>query len=535
MTETVQENAAAIPVTAEPEQMADNLAELAQFQQTKQDVEAAKLELAKIRQQIGSIAEECEEQKQKIDELNNKREDLEGIVAHLEIIKSSAEENTRSIASAQEEASEYKEYIEAVATQAKSVHGNLDEVTQKITAAESKAQENISNLQQQLDAITQDKEKLSLEIDALKQERDALKAPIEEIKQFRAEVESSKNAIANDVTAISQTKQQFEELKTNFQSQHAELASRQGEVVGKIGEISGIYDRMVQQQSILFDDKDEEGVLKKAVVHQINDANTASMNMLAEIKKDKEFSRQSLSEFAKKVSADIETLKTSHTTDLNSLIQNSAEEIKELKTELEKKILDLLPNAGAAGLSSAYVDAKSKYAPIKFVYTGNDKEFASFDYWLRFGMYVMRTALVPMVFYAMFLTPLLFVGYEFYGLFQSLRDKPEAFHPDVWMFRVLLPMPAFAISLFGFASIRLYRRLYEEYNHKQRVMELYYSFKKEVDGLADTELQKSLLLMMIKAVDGKPSFVMNRYDQGIELVPKLSFSGLISSIFGKKE
>lgn len=73
------------------------------------------------------------------------------------------------------------------------------------------------------------------------------------------------------------------------------------------------------------------------------------------------------------------------------------------------------------------------------------------------------------------------IAYNFYDLFNAFKEAPKEFNMDFWLFRSSLSIPMAAISLFGWSSIRLYRRLYEEYNHKQRVMQLYHSFKEQID------------------------------------------------------
>ena len=83
------------------------------------------------------------------------------------------------------------------------------------------------------------------------------------------------------------------------------------------------------------------------------------------------------------------------------------------------------------------------------------------------------------------------------------------------LLRFLVSTPLVAISLFGWSSIRLQRRLYEEYNHKQRVMHLYVSFTDEVEKVGTGAHKKELLTIMLKTVADKPTLAMNEKDKSV--------------------
>jgi hypothetical protein len=82
-------------------------------------------------------------------------------------------------------------------------------------------------------------------------------------------------------------------------------------------------------------------------------------------------------------------------------------------------------------------------------------------------------------------------------------EKIAALDLKIVTLRVLIAIPLATISAFGFASLALYRRLYEEYNHKQRVMELYGSFRKEIGENGTAEQKTQLLTIMLDAVADK--------------------------------
>lgn len=192
----------------------------------------------------------------------------------------------------------------------------------------------------------------------------------------------------------------------------------------------------------------------------------------------------------------------SEVSNLQSLQMQIVEENKELRDTLEKKILDLLPSAGAAGLAGSFHDAKQRYCKIA----------------------------ATIFYYAIFIAPLLCISFMYYQLL--IAGHSDITDTTVLASKLLITVPLGLISWFGLSSIRLNRRLYEEYNHKQRVMELYLSFKKEIDLHGSDDQRQNLLTIMLGAVEDKPSLAMNRYDKGIEEITPLA---TLMSITKKKD
>lgn len=520
------------------DQPENGLGEIARLQQIKQEIEAASQELVEIRKHAQSMASDCTELKTQIEALRVERDTLQSLVTGLSEIKAAADTSKTAISNIEREALEYKESIQRSVGEVMSSKETIDSVAQKISASQSKVDQNILSVSLQTQNVATEQETLNAEIQVLRQERDLLQTLIGEITQFRTAVEENKNSVIADVQAISQTKQQFEEMRTQAQTTRDDLTNKQGEVAGKITEINTAYDRVTQQQAALFDDKtNESGTTVRSIINQIHDANLAIKNTLDETKRDGDATRSSLDELKLTTKADIENTKSEFGSDLQTLIQKSTREVQSLRAALENEIRSLLPGAGAAGLSSAYVDAKARYAPGKFEYTGKKDEKS---FWIKKSAcwlwHALKSSAPPLVFYGMFLGPLVFIATYFYDLFNVLKDRPQEFNKDMWLFRGLFSLPLVTISLFGWSSIRLYRRLYEEYNHKQRVMQLYHSFKKEIEQYGTEEHQKALLGVMLTAVGDKPSLAMHRYDKGIEdLWPNLSLGGFLANLLRSKK
>lgn len=104
----------------------------------------------------------------------------------------------------------------------------------------------------------------------------------------------------------------------------------------------------------------------------------------------------------------------------------------------------------------------------------------------------------------MFVIPLGFIILESVRLLYLLEgDTKFTVTYQMLIVRFLIVLPLATLSGFGFASLQNYRKLYEAYNHKQRVMELYGSFSEEIKANGDDEQKKALLTIMLNTVASK--------------------------------
>ena len=188
--------------------------------------------------------------------------------------------------------------------------------------------------------------------------------------------------------------------------------------------------------------------------------------------------------------------------------------IKHIKTEIR----DLLPGAGAAGLSKTYFEAKKRYGVLSVNEMvggiSNNK------------MHLTTTGFKTLLFYSMFIVPLVAIVLMFYDIVLN-SDDYEKLGNLVYSFlliRVFIAAPLAGISWFGLYSIRVNRQLYEEYNHKQRVMELYHSFSDVLEEYNAEEYAKNLLGIMMETVNAKPSLDLRKdkikKEKGGEPAPK---------------
>lgn len=400
-------------------------------------------------------------------------------------------------------------------------NSSLDQAKPLVTELQkilSMAQETYTQLEAQKNSILSSAHDASRKQEELKDKQETLTAQMvsldgqrstiqnlsDAIIALKVEAEDNRNSVINDVQVITEKRAEFEEFKNQAQTAKEEMTARQAELATKISEINSAYDRITQQLKVLFDDStDQEGAVIRAVVNQFHDSNTAIKDLLAETKRTSELASAEIGSFV------------SRTEDqLKDIAKNSQEQVSALKISLEQEIRALLPEAGAAGLASAFYEAKSKYA----VTSVEPKVKNVFLYHLLKVWHFLVSSLTPIFFYSMFILPLLAIVWIFYDLLDFIKEMTKTAPSDmriditILFLRFLLALPLATISWFGWSSIRLYRRLYEEYNHKQRVMQLYHSFKTEIDTDGEDHHKKSLLAIMLTTVGDKPSLAMHDYD-----------------------
>jgi hypothetical protein len=188
-------------------------------------------------------------------------------------------------------------------------------------------------------------------------------------------------------------------------------------------------------------------------------------------------------------------------------------EFGELKKSLTAEIHQLLP-AAAAGLASAYREAKLRYGKDDAV------NASSQEVRLSFWKTKIETSFWH---YCLFILPLMGI----FGLTLYYHEYLAGLETKALVLKAMLSLPLLVLSAFGFASIHQNRRLYEEYNHKQRVMQLYDGFKKEIDAHGEGPQKTRLLDIMLKTVGDKPTLAMSKYEKSLA-------ASVFSTVFCKK-
>ncbi|MCB9988320.1 MAG: hypothetical protein H6868_03175 [Rhodospirillales bacterium] len=391
-----------------------------------------------------------------------------------------------------------KAEVDAIKTALSEARGSVDADVRAISDAKASFQALKRQAQTHSNQLSEKLEALNAQIQGTEGLKNKLSTVLTEIQEIKNLSEAARNGVNDDVQNINQTKAEFENLRGQAQTLHNDLQGRQTEAQNKIDEIHDFHKKTKElYDELLQDDRDENGnVTEECVNTKIHSFFSEMQNLLQEMKEERDTAKK---------------------------------ELVQTREELVTEIRSLLPEAGAAGLSGAYVQAKSKYGIIP--YEGTASGFKGF---VLSSWHWIKSNATAALYYTMFIAPLIVMIVMLFDLFHDI--KSDDIDEKVILFRTMIAVPLAAISFFGWSSIRLSRRLYEEYNHKQRVMQLYHSFKEEVDEHGTQEHKHALLSIMLKAVDDKPSLAMHKYDKGIEdLWPSLSIGSILPFLKGKTD
>ncbi|GMO11076.1 MAG: hypothetical protein Ta2D_13320 [Rickettsiales bacterium] len=153
----------------------------------------------------------------------------------------------------------------------------------------------------------------------------------------------------------------------------------------------------------------------------------------------------------------------------SNIIMEYNKENKDRKNEyntIKSEIIELLPQAMATGLAFDYNLAKQDYG-LKFKTDKKDNKKQVFAFWKSF--------LSNSFYYLLFLLPLCFLGYNITYYFKNVENITIS----IVFSRILFNFPFIWLVWFGNRSITLRRRLYEEYNHKEKVIRMYSGLSRE--------------------------------------------------------
>ncbi len=453
-------------------------------------------------------------------ELGTLVESAKGRVVELDAqISSALSTITSSMGTAKSSLSE----IDAAKTAIATIRGGIEEI-QKSTisdgAAITQAKADTDKLKVDAEALSKkvadDADEVGKKIAALNEQLVPLRSLLDEMNLLKVDANANGEAVANDAKRVAESKATFDVLGAQTQATHDSLLEKQAAVAAQLTEVGNARDAIKAYFGTLLEDADG----KPSIRTEIEERRTNIEDVLANVK--------SLSQQA---TTELGTIREKAVGDLGEVKATEIKRFDNLYEELKNKVLSLLPSAGAAGLSSTYYDAKSKYAhTAPKPRDANDTR--KIGWWSKLVGYNPESLLATIMFYVLFLGPLAIIVYIFWDVLRDMaRQNPSTYSYKFILVKTLLSVPLATISGFGFSSLRLYRRLYEEYNYKQRVMELYQSFSREVEAHGDDEQKKVLLGIMMKAVSDKPSLTMHRYDGSADGPIRFDIMDLINRYF----
>lgn len=345
-----------------------------------------------------------------------------------------------------------------------------------------------------------------------------LNIKFEEIKKYHSELlsgDETNKPIKGQIQAIEEDIKDSQERITAF---YIELfGSEENEKGGKelainklIEEITGFHTDLTRETG--YKDTIEDAYEKIVVLHDelfVNkgeDSKTKAQNLESEM-------------------LNISNFNSELETNIKNFLKETQEDIATKRDDVGR----LLGSAIAPSLLQGYLDSKNEYRRIpKYEkFTGKID-----DYLVTVPTNVfkfLQTTLGLVVDHIFFIVPLLlaviilslpgnipnFVGWKFDG--ETLKELS-------FVNRLLVSLPLWWISLFGYKNIRSKNHLSEEYNHKAQVTRMYIKFTSEEDSdryPIDDEARKDLNATLIKTIGRNPSEIYGSEDTIFDKITEL--------------
>ena len=330
-------------------------------------------------------------------------------------------------------------------------------------------------------------------------------------KELEASLDALSTKFSNDSDQFNFTDVDGKENKGNYSEYMNNLKSISDNVVQEI--------QSKNTELMLKDDNDEDihitQVIKNAHSH-IEKKETEITNKLDELKKE-------VDGYIEYKDSGGKTL-ISYTSDEDkipggcSIINNkkgllynynfTLENNKLLFDTLFRKIESLLPGATACGLASSFYKSKKEYSTL-FLNEMEPKNNADITKILVQGLWhYAKIALT----YCIFLAPLGILAWLNYGYMTSNQ------HIEIkqLFIRIILNSPLIVISFFGWYTIHSRKKIYEEYNQKQRILELYIGLSKSLKDNDMEDASKELANAVIEITKREPSIIKENYTENLK-------------------
>lgn len=354
------------------------------------------------------------------------------------------------------------------------------------------------------------------------------------------------NKVATAKQALGQIKAYHDELLNGDKSIKADIKDSQQK-------INAFYDKLFFSSGEEAEGETEDGGRKaivEAAIKSITDfdarlnnteigykfkieaAKKEILDAHADLFKKDTTTGQSVSDQLKSEIVKAHAFHTEVKTEIAPYLKEKREEITDIARDIKNKQADvdsLLSNATAKALAEGYLQSMQIYgSPIvsRFPKRGDWRRtlFLISLFW-NHGKHFLKFVGS----YALFIAPLILIGTLFVVnngsiLGVNLATKDVKFSGTEYIaYKLTIGLPLLWVSWFGQRSISHRRRLFEEYNHKLRVVQMYMHFTANTYSLSK-KTQESLEKELIETIARNPGHVYGKdetmLDKLIELLPR---------------
>lgn len=341
----------------------------------------------------------------------------------------------------------------------------------------------------------------------------ALQTQMDNIRQFHSELLTADNSIKSDI-ADSQKK------ITAF---YVQLLGSDG-AGGRAKEIDDFYTSLTEANGIEEETKRiyDEIVEKHSELFDAAEGETSLIgNLETNIKK--------IDLYKKKIDAEV-----------TPEIEKTREYLKELKIDIDTKREDvsaLLSDATVRSLAEGYMESKCEYSKLK------RKDYLSAKHWMKnisiFCFNYIGRHMATLFNYAMFIVPLVVVLLVFVNkdtvkvVFTNLvQDGSGPTVLELIYIKTIISLPLIWIAWYGQRNISQRKRLFEEYNHKLRAVQMYLLFNTSDKAyqLSDNNRNK-LAEVLLEAIAYNPAQHLGKGETIIDrVVERFQVEGVAKKI-----
>lgn len=384
---------------------------------------------------------------------------------------------------------EFNSFVKDALSQIK----KINEAYQKFFEVPEGKESIISEIERRLEDVKQKHEHLFLTNEAGLSRVAELNTQIDQIKNYHKELLEGDNSIQSDI-------KESQDKITDF---YVYLFGGSEDVEGQEQKIKSVIEDILK----FHEEVTKENGYQKAV----EDSHKKIMELYDDLFSVSELENESKSDKLKKEIDNISQFNTKVESEIKEFISDTE---KDIKTKAEE-INSLLSNATAKTLGQGYLESMENHGFIGLKNNKLTKE-AVFK-WFYNGF-------VNLLNYCLFIIPLVLIGFvfiepEFVKKFLSVSDlggsKLEG--TQYILYKISVSLPLFWISWYGQRNIAHRKRLFEEYNHKLRVVQMYLLFISKENSYSITQMT-NLENILLEIIARNPAEVYGKDDTVIDKI-----------------
>lgn len=287
-------------------------------------------------------------------------------------------------------------------------------------------------------------------------------------KNQKATIDTIQKEIQNSATTITEKQEkivsELEEAETNLAN--AQTASEEIDNVKKT--VDDLHQKITVAHNLAINKNSEiQGVHNEIFGYTYEDEETGEEKTVSGTKEELDKAYGTLNTRQEEIAEGLEELKNKTTTEHEEFLTQKDKETEGLKN----KIRGLLPDAMTAGLSHAYEKKRIDEESIL------NKSMKTFN-WSIFFLSV--TALIPIAIGCVLL-------YKNKSMSEVISDTPRI------VFSILpIYLPLFWFAMSANRSVKLSKRLIEEYSHKETLSKTFEGLSSQINNLYDNKVSKDL-------------------------------------------